>query len=104
MNPVRTSSPRYSRPQYACSRTTPSPTERANAACAAATSPGAERYLAKTGDSPEAVYARGALAIRQKDYDGARRYLNEAKSLGLEQAAITLEQLGKNDINEYKYH
>ena len=65
---------------------------------------GAERYLAKTGDSPEAVYARGALAIRQKDYDGARRYLNEAKSLGLEQAAITLEQLGKNDINEYKYH
>lgn len=56
---------------------------------------GAKRYLAKAGDSPEAVYARGALAIRQKDYDNARRYLNEAKSLGLEQAGITLEQLEK---------
>ena len=76
----------------------------ANAAMRRGDLTGAERYLAKTGDSPEAVYARGALAIRQKDYDGARRYLNEAKSLGLEQAAITLEQLGKNDINEYKYH
>lgn len=76
----------------------------ANAAMRRGDLTGAERYLAKTGDSPEAVYARGALAIRQKDYDGARRYLNEAKSLGLEQAVITLEQLGKNDINEYKYH
>ncbi|RGN38256.1 DUF3868 domain-containing protein [Bacteroides oleiciplenus] len=56
---------------------------------------GAKRYLAKAGDSPEAVYARGALAIRQKDYDSARRYLNEAKSLGSEQAGITLEQLEK---------
>lgn len=55
----------------------------------------AKRYLAKAGHSPEAVYARGALAIRQKDYDSARRYLNEAKSLGLEQAGITLEQLEK---------
>ena len=32
---------------------------------------GAKRYLAKAGNSPEAVYARGALAIRQKDYDNA---------------------------------
>lgn len=56
---------------------------------------GAKRYLSNTDDSPEAIYARGALAIRQKDYDSARRYLNEAKSLGLEQAGITLEQLEK---------
>lgn len=56
---------------------------------------GAKRYLAKADNSPEAVYARGALAILQKDYDSARRYLNEAKSLGLEQAGITLEQLEK---------
>ena len=54
---------------------------------------GAKRYLAKAGNSPEAVYARGALAIRQKDYDNARHYLNKAKSLGLEQAGTTLEQL-----------
>ena len=54
---------------------------------------GAKRYLAKAGNSPEAVYARGALAIRQKDYDNARHYLNKAKSLGLEQAGTTLKQL-----------
>lgn len=54
---------------------------------------GAQRYLAKAGDSPEAVYAHGALAIRRKDYDAARRYLAEAKELGLEQAGKTLEQL-----------
>ena len=56
---------------------------------------GAKRYLDRAGDSPEAVYARGALAVRRKDYDSARRYLNEAKSLGSEQAGITLEQLEK---------
>jgi len=53
----------------------------------------AERYLAKAGNSPEAVYARGALAIRNEDYDTARRYLEQAKALGVAQAAATLEQL-----------
>ena len=65
----------------------------ANAAMRRGDLTGAKRYLAKAGNSPETVYARGALAIRQKDYDNARRYLNEAKSLGLEQAGTTLEQL-----------
>jgi len=55
----------------------------------------AERYLAKAGDSPEAVYARGALAIRMEDYDTARRYLEQAKSLGVKQAEITLDELAK---------
>ena len=67
----------------------------ANAAMRRGDLTAAKRYLAKTDNSPEAVYARGALAIRQKDYDSARRYLNEAKSLGSEQAGITLEQLEK---------
>lgn len=53
----------------------------------------ARRYLDKTGDSAEAVYARGALAIREKDYDTARRYLGKAKEMGLEKAALTLEEL-----------
>jgi len=53
----------------------------------------AKRYLAKAGDSPEAIYARGALAIRMKDLDMARRYLEKAKQLGVEQASKTLEQL-----------
>lgn len=65
----------------------------ANAAMRRGDLDGAERYLAKAGDSPEVVYARGALAIRRKDYDTARKYLNEAKALGLEQAGITLNEL-----------
>lgn len=53
------------------------------------------KYLDKAGDSPEAVYARGALAIRQKDYEAARRYLEQAKKLGLKQAEQTLEELNR---------
>lgn len=56
---------------------------------------GAERYLAKAGSSAEAIYARGALAIRNKDYETARRYLNEAKGRGLSQAAVTLYELDR---------
>ena len=67
----------------------------ANAAMRRGDLTSAKRYLAKADDSPEAVYARGALAILQKDYDSARRYLSEAKTLGSEQAGITLEQLEK---------
>lgn len=65
----------------------------ANAAMRRGDLDGAERYLAKAGNSPEAIYAHGALAIRKQDYETARRYLNEAKALGLKQAEITLEQL-----------
>ena len=53
----------------------------------------ARRYLDKAGDSAEAVYARRALAIREKDYDTALRYLGKAKEMGLEKAALTLEEL-----------
>lgn len=65
----------------------------ANAAMRRGDLDGAERYLAKSGNTPEAVYARGALAIRRGDYDAARRYLNEAKTLGVEQAAATLDEM-----------
>lgn len=65
----------------------------ANAAMRRGDNAGAVRYLERAGDSPEAVYARGSLAIRTKDYETARKYLNEAKALGLEQAAVTLEEL-----------
>lgn len=65
----------------------------ANAAMRRGDLDGAERYLGKAGNTPEAVYARGALAIRREDYDVARRYLNEAKALGVEQAAVTLDEL-----------
>lgn len=55
----------------------------------------ARKYLDKAGNSAEAVYARGALAIREKDYDMARHHLNDAKKMGQEQAARTLEELGE---------
>lgn len=67
----------------------------ANAAMRRGDNAAAERYLAKAGDSPEAVYARGALAIRMEDYDTARRCLDEAKALGVRQASVTLEELDR---------
>ena len=67
----------------------------ANAAMRRGDNAAAGRYLAKAGDSPEAVYARGALAIRNEDYDTARRYLEQAKRLGVKQAETTLEQLAQ---------
>lgn len=65
----------------------------ANAAMRRGDNAGAERYLAKAGDSPEAVYARAALAIRRGDYGAARPLLREASARGLQQAGETLEDL-----------
>ena len=55
----------------------------------------ARRYLDRAGNSAEAVYARGALAIREKDYDTARWYLAQAKEMGLEKAGRTLDELNE---------
>lgn len=73
----------------------------ANAAMQRGDNDAAGRYLAKAGDSAEAAYARGALALLTEDYDAARRYLSDAKALGVEQAAATLAELEKttNNIN-----
>lgn len=65
----------------------------ANAAMRRGDLDAADRYLAKAGDSPEAVYARGAVAIRRSDFDTARGYLRRAADAGLRQAAETLSQL-----------
>ncbi len=65
----------------------------ANAAMRRGDNARAERYLAKAGNSPEAVYARGALAIRNEDYETAKRYLEQAKEAGVKEAAATLEEL-----------
>lgn len=67
----------------------------ANAAMRRGENTRAERYLEKAGNSPEAIYARGALAIRKKDYDTARHYLKGAEARGLEQATLTLGQLAQ---------
>lgn len=65
----------------------------ANAAMRRGDNTSAAQYLAKAGESPEAVYARGALAVRTGDLATARIYLARAKALGVEQAGKTLEQL-----------
>ncbi len=54
----------------------------------------ARRYLAKAGDSPRAVYARGLLAAKEGDYETARDLLLKASSLGVTpQAGDALDQL-----------
>lgn len=65
----------------------------ANAAIRRDDFPAAERYLAKAGDLPEAVYARAALAIRKGEYAEARKLLEEAGKMGLKQAEATLKEL-----------
>lgn len=67
----------------------------ANAALRRGDIAGAERYIRKAGTSVEAIYARGAIAIRKNDYATARKYLNEAIASGSEQARATLEELNR---------
>lgn len=55
----------------------------------------AQRYLAKAGDSPQAIYARGALAIRQERYDDARALMEQAQKLGVAEASVTLDELSQ---------
>lgn len=55
----------------------------------------ARRYLAKAGDSAEAVYSRGSLAVREKDYTTAIQYLKQAERMGLRQASETLKELSE---------
>lgn len=56
---------------------------------------GAERYLAKAGDSAEALYARGVCALLREDYDTAESCLRKAEAAGIAQASKALEQIGK---------
>ncbi len=65
----------------------------ANAAMRRGDNAAATRYLERAGDTPEAAYARGALAIRMKDYDTARQWLTQAADGGVTQAATTLDAL-----------
>lgn len=55
----------------------------------------AESYLAKAGDSAEAIHARGVLRMMQERYDEAKPLLEQAAALGVAQAGANLEQLHK---------
>lgn len=67
----------------------------ANAALRREDNAAAERYLAKAGNSAEAIYARAALEIRKKNYDAAVPLLEQAEKAGCAQARITLDSLKK---------
>ncbi|MCH5224793.1 MAG: DUF3868 domain-containing protein [Muribaculaceae bacterium] len=52
----------------------------------------AERYLAKAGDSPRAVYARGILKGMQGNYEEGLTLLEVAKASGLEGTDVMIER------------
>lgn len=55
----------------------------------------AERYLGKAGHSPQAEYARAALAVLKEDYDQALDHVVEARKGGVTQADKLLEYVTK---------
>ena len=57
----------------------------------------AEHYLRKAGESPEALYARGAYAMLTEEYETAAGYLQEAEKAGIREAGEALEQLQKQN-------
>ncbi|WP_300700503.1 DUF3868 domain-containing protein [uncultured Phocaeicola sp.] len=57
----------------------------------------ARKYAAKSGDTAEAVYARGVLSGFEKDYAQARMLLTRAQGMGVKEAADALEQINKID-------
>ena len=72
----------------------------ANAAMRQDNHEAARRYLEKAGDSAEAVYAQGALAIREMDYKRAVVFLEKAREMGLGKAATTLKELKERKFME----
>ena len=67
----------------------------ANAALRRGDITGAERYIRKAADTPEKLYALGAIAIRKREYDQARIYLSQAVKAGFEPARETLDELNR---------
>ncbi|MCM1501737.1 MAG: DUF3868 domain-containing protein [Bacteroidales bacterium] len=60
----------------------------------------AEKYLAKSGTSPEAMYARGVYDFLSESYGTAAQYLNEAKDGGISLADELLDRIGMMDITK----
>lgn len=61
------------------------PTANINAACTRMESgdlEGAKRYLSKAGNSPQALHAKGVMAMLEGNTAEARRLLNQAKQAG----------------------
>ncbi|MDO5447345.1 MAG: DUF3868 domain-containing protein [Prevotellaceae bacterium] len=72
------------------------PTANVNAAYAALMSgntEGAAKFLQKAGESPEALNARGVLALQEKRYEAAEAFFKEAQAAGLDAATKNLQLL-----------
>lgn len=65
----------------------------ANAAMSRGDMKSAERYLAKAGDTPQAIYARGVYAALKGQYEQAGKLFDEAARNGLTEATQALRQL-----------
>lgn len=57
-------------------------------------------YLAKAGDSPRAVYARGVLAAKQGDIAAALPLLRSAAASGIPEASDAIEQLRRMKLTD----
>jgi len=55
----------------------------------------ARRYLTNAGNSPQAVHARGVLALMEGNLNEAEQLLKQAQSSGVSEASANLEQLAK---------
>ena len=55
----------------------------------------AKNYLAKAGNAPEAVHAKGVLSMLTGDLAEAETLLKQAQDMGVKAAAINLEELRK---------
>lgn len=55
----------------------------------------ANKYLAKAGNSAEAVHARGVIKLIEGDLDGAEPLLKQAEQAGVRGAAANLKELQK---------
>ncbi len=67
----------------------------ANTAMARGDMENAGRYLAKAGNAPEAVYARGIFAALSGDYDSAGKLFEDAAGMGISQAEEALASLSE---------
>ena len=67
----------------------------ANASMSKGDMKNAERYLAKAGDTPQAVYARGVYCAISGDYEAAERLFKAAEQKGVMEATNALRQIAE---------
>ena len=59
----------------------------------------ARTYLAKAGNSPEVIHARGVLNLLDGNLDEAGKLLEQAKAAGVKEAVANLDELRKKEAD-----